>query len=145
MVAGGAKVILNEKVALGEKMYGVVLWSDCVENRAVIWCEDHGDLAFFRGEADGIMALTAGDLVEFDLRDGGEIRLASTPRLVSRKSHPTLGQELKKAGARMGVVQGSCGALPRSVETADTVQEYHSHPKTGNIIPFDQGRCARIA
>lgn len=110
-------------------MYGVVLWSDCKQNRAVIWCEDHGDLAFYRGEPDGIMALSAGDLVQFDVQDGGEMRLAGAPRLVSRKSFPTLGQELKKAGARMGVVAGSCGALPRAA----------------NVISFDEERCARIA
>ena len=30
-------------------MLGVVLWSDSSENNAVIWCEDHGDLAYFDG------------------------------------------------------------------------------------------------
>jgi hypothetical protein len=105
---------MRQKVALGEKMYGVVLWSDCIENRAVIWCEDHGDLAFFRGEAGGIMALSAGDMVEFDVRDGGEMRLAGAPRLVSRKSHPTLSHELKKAGARRpGHVHARTAALSR--------------------------------
>ena len=28
-------------------MYGVILWSDQKAQRAVIWCEDHGKLAYF--------------------------------------------------------------------------------------------------
>ncbi|MEB8386173.1 hypothetical protein OO012_02935 [Rhodobacteraceae bacterium KMM 6894] len=136
---------MRQEVALGEKMYGVVLWSDCVENRAVIWCEDHGDLAFFRGEADGIMALTAGDLVEFDVCDGGEMRLAGAPRLISRKSFPTLGQELKKAGARMGVLPEADGTLPRSEGPDLSTAEDQPYGASGNVIPFNQGRVARIA
>ncbi len=27
-------------------MYGVILWSDQEAQRAVIWCEDHGKLAY---------------------------------------------------------------------------------------------------
>ncbi|MCZ4351386.1 hypothetical protein O4H61_02545 [Roseovarius aestuarii] len=143
---------MRQKVALGEVMYGVVLWSDCVENRAVIWCEDHGDLAFFRGEPDGIMALTAGDLVEFDVRDGGEMRLAGPPRLVSHQSHPTLGQELKKAGAQLGVVPGPSGALSRSAEPTVTdtcISQEQIYPESVsdsvNVISFDQRRMARSA
>ena len=30
-------------------MFGVVLWADPVDRKAVIWCEDHGDLAYFKG------------------------------------------------------------------------------------------------
>lgn len=82
-------------------MFGVVLWSDQIRKRAVIWCEDHGDLAFFSG--DGVNALDAsdmepGDLVQFDVRADRHMRLASNPRLVASDEYPTLANDLKKAG-----------------------------------------------
>lgn len=86
-------------------MYGVVLWTDQRENRAVIWCEDHGELAYYRGAAGGDAAMCAGDLVEFDVSEGDDMRLADLPRLVTRRSHPTLCANLKIAGRRAGVIR----------------------------------------
>ncbi|HEY9039349.1 MAG TPA: hypothetical protein VIN05_10465 [Roseovarius sp.] len=113
-------------------MYGVVLWTDQRENRAVIWCEDHGDLAFYRGASGGDAAMAAGDLVEFDLRDAGDMRLADMPRLVTRRSHPTLSAELKKAGTRMGAIRGEAPVPANNGRPAD-------------IIPFKQVREAAYA
>jgi len=81
-------------------MYGVVLWSDSDQDHAVIWCEDHGDLAFYTG--DGASALEGdsidpGDLVQFEISEGREMRRASRPRLVAEHSHPTLARDLKRA------------------------------------------------
>ncbi len=108
-------------------MYGVVLWTDQRENRAVIWCEDHGDLAFYRGASGDDAAMAAGDLVEFDLQDAGDMRLADMPRLVTRRSHPTLSAELKKAGSRMGAIHGEAPMPANNGRPAD-------------IIPFRQAR-----
>lgn len=102
-------------------MYGVVLWTDQRENRAVIWCEDHGDLAFYRGTKGEDAAMAAGDLIEFDLRDGGDMRLADTPRLVTRHSHPTLGAELKRAGARAGAIKLARPVAARRRKGADVI------------------------
>ncbi|MFD0857947.1 hypothetical protein [Roseovarius aquimarinus] len=113
-------------------MYGVVLWTDQRQNRAVIWCEDHGDLAFYRGAEGGDAAMTAGDLVEFDLRSSGNMRLADTPRLISQRSHPTLTSELKKAGARLGVVKSG---PPRAANT----------DCAANVIPLSEARLAAYA
>lgn len=33
-------------------MYGVILWSDEITQKAVIWCEDHGRLAYFNPAVD---------------------------------------------------------------------------------------------
>lgn len=33
-------------------MFGVVLWSNGVSGKAVIWCEDQGDLAFMNMRDD---------------------------------------------------------------------------------------------
>jgi len=113
-------------------MYGVVLWTDQRLNRAVIWCEDHGDLAFYKGAKGGDAAMAAGDLVEFDLRDTGDIRFADTPRLITQRSHPTLSLELKKAGARLGVVPAS----PSRAANRDYAT---------NVIPLCEARQAAYA
>ncbi|MEI4262930.1 hypothetical protein [Roseovarius sp. D0-M9] len=76
--------------------------------------------------------MTAGDLVEFDLRDGGDMRLADTPRLITQRSHPSLTSELKKAGARLGVLQGA----PRRMVNRD-----HG----ANVIPLREARVAAYA
>lgn len=88
-------------------MYGVVLWADQRQNHALIWCEDHGDLAYYRGVVGGDSALAAGDLVEFNLHNVGHMRFADEPRLITRRSHPTLSAELRQAGARLGVLEST--------------------------------------
>ncbi|MEX0286924.1 MAG: hypothetical protein AB3N23_20150 [Paracoccaceae bacterium] len=66
------------------QMFGVVLWSDQSAGKAVIWCEDHGDLAFY-SEADcgTEVLLGAGDLVKFELSMERQFRYAHKPELVS--------------------------------------------------------------
>ncbi len=65
--------------------------------------------------------MAAGDLIEFDLRDGGEMRLADTPRLVTRHSHPTLGADLKRAGARLGAIRTAAPVAANSGVPADII------------------------
>ncbi|MCB1363064.1 MAG: hypothetical protein KDK02_03025 [Rhodobacteraceae bacterium] len=65
-------------------MFGVVLWSNPEENKAVIWCEDHGDLAYCRQSgAERPVTLDAGDWVHFDLSTDRNMRVALNPRLIS--------------------------------------------------------------
>ncbi|GAB4285307.1 MAG: hypothetical protein Kow0058_04590 [Roseovarius sp.] len=85
-------------------MYGVVLWSDSERNKAVIWCEDHQSLAFFRrqdepGESGPQGGFAPGDLVQFDLREENELRLAVDPCLVAPHEFPALAARLKSASA----------------------------------------------
>jgi hypothetical protein len=87
-------------------MYGVIIWSDQALGRAVIWCEDHGDLAFYGGEADSSIAdssikvnpMEPGDLVFFELREDNKLRLALNPRLVAADEYPTLTHDLRETG-----------------------------------------------
>lgn len=82
-------------------MYGVVLWSDEVQNRAVIWCEDHGDLAYFEAGQDwhgAVPGMSPGDLVTFDLSVERLMRVARNPRLVATEEYPTLASDLRRAG-----------------------------------------------
>ncbi|QBF31464.1 hypothetical protein [Thalassococcus sp. S3] len=78
-------------------MLGVVLWSDPHEKKAVIWCEDHGDLAFYRGASDAKgteCILDAGDLVEFEMTTERHLRLAHDPQLVSEGLYPGIAESL---------------------------------------------------
>jgi hypothetical protein len=82
-------------------MYGVVLWSDEQEQKAVIWCEDHGDLAFYRND-DGTNAceLDAGDWVCFDMTMERSQRLAHNPKLIHEGVYPELADALSAASPK---------------------------------------------
>ena len=78
-------------------MFGVVLWSDAEDRKAVIWCEDHGDLAFYNGEtvtSTSAFSLDAGDLVQFDLSEDRNLRYATNPQLIADGAFPTLATDL---------------------------------------------------
>jgi len=82
-------------------MFGVVLWSDATENKAVIWCEDQGDLAFYRQTGEGgEIALDPGDLVKFEMTMDRHLRFAHNPELVSEAYHPDLVTALSPSPTR---------------------------------------------
>ncbi|EPX80411.1 hypothetical protein [Salipiger mucosus] len=74
---------------MARKMYGVVLWIDRMAPKAVIWCEDQGDLALCEEEdlAGPAEALPeAGDLVAFDVSQEAGLRRARNPEpLIARR------------------------------------------------------------
>lgn len=35
-------------------MIGVIIWSDPIERKAIVWCEDQGDLAFLKPSAESL-------------------------------------------------------------------------------------------
>lgn len=81
-------------------MLGVVLWSDSHEHKAVIWCEDHGDLAFYRQDVDDVpIDLDAGDWVQFDLTMESQMRFAHNPRRVSEDRYRDVAGVVSQAGA----------------------------------------------
>lgn len=85
-----------------QKMYGVVLWADQSDQKAVIWCEDHGDLAYYHDtdlSAHEGVALDAGDLIQFDLRQERNLRLARNPERLARQQYAGIAQSLAKAGS----------------------------------------------
>ena len=76
-------------------MFGVVLWSDEQEHKAVIWCEDHGDLAFYRkSDGDDKVTLDAGDWVQFDMTMDRHLRFARNPKLVCDGVYPEIAEAL---------------------------------------------------
>ncbi|MFC4668550.1 hypothetical protein ACFO5X_08305 [Seohaeicola nanhaiensis] len=84
-------------------MYGVVLWSDNEDRNAVIWCEDHGELAFCRQEDRAqSVDLDAGDWIQFDLDADRHQRIASNPRLVAEGLFGGLADQLELASMPPG-------------------------------------------
>lgn len=81
-------------------MYGAVLWADRCTNRALIWCEDHGELAFFEGEPASFTDTSTfeeGDLVAFKIRNGRGMRLAYEMKVVASEEYPGLARNLRCA------------------------------------------------
>ena len=80
------------------RMYGVVLWADARDTRAVIWCEDHGSLAYY-SESQATMhrgvSLDAGDLITFDLREDHDCRRASNLARIDQGHAPGLARTLR--------------------------------------------------
>lgn len=95
---------------MSQKMYGVVLWADPGDQKAVIWCEDHGDLAFYHDSVssahDGV-SLDAGDLIQFDLMQNANLRLACNPKRLVQQQYPELARNLRGATPANGTVAQS--------------------------------------
>lgn len=80
-------------------MLGVVLWSDASDRKAVIWCEDQGDLAYVNGHVSAMNRddfFDAGDLVQFDMEMCKSMRLANNARLVAEQAGSTLPNALRQ-------------------------------------------------
>lgn len=79
-------------------MYGVVLWSDRRLKHAVIWCEDHGDLAFLTPDEGAFehADLAHGDVLAFDLDPDGSFRRAQNVRIIDSDAYPSLARSLTK-------------------------------------------------
>ena len=81
-------------------MIGVILWSDPSEKKAVIWCEDHGDLAFLSRPHTSDLPdafVDVGDVVEFELRAKRNTRQVENVKILSGARAAPLVQELKSA------------------------------------------------
>ena len=105
-------------------MYGVVLWSSKDDHKAVIWCEDHGDLAFYNGDGTSVfdgMTLDAGDLIAFNLSEGQDMRVATEPQLIAEQHYPGLAKNLALEGRTSVNVAGQ--------------SDPHSGTKD-NVVPF---------
>ncbi len=120
-------------------MFGVVLWSDTVNKQAVIWCDDHGDLAFYRNaKSKPKMSFRAGDLVEFDLQEDAALRIASCPRVVEKESYPSLTSDLKNAGVALGALKGIC-------ETPNGPMASPVAGQSADVVPFAPRRLDAVA
>ncbi len=112
------------------KMSGVVLWANKNDGKAVIWCEDQGDLAYFTSgnlaDLHSGWPLDAGDLVSFDLEETSNIRLAHRPELLN---------------------SGHAPELARNLPNAQTASERHPQVErtlNSNVIPFPKFASADL-
>ncbi|WP_114283916.1 hypothetical protein [Candidatus Halocynthiibacter alkanivorans] len=81
-------------------MYGVILWNDPAKGKAVIWCDDHGHLAYLSSPEvikDGQAIPDVGAMVNIIVRQVGPLRLCTWLECVNNDSHPTLLQSLRNA------------------------------------------------
>jgi hypothetical protein len=84
-------------------MIGVILWSSPVKEKAVIWCEDHGALAYLQGKEN--LAFPddwpeSGDLVELEVETVKELRHARSVSLVSGNRRSDLPGLLRGIGVK---------------------------------------------
>jgi len=104
-------------------MMGVVLWSDPYDQKAVFWCEDHGDLAYYDASmvaAEGQNMLGAGDMVEFDLSVERKTRRAHNARVVTQRMCNGLPDDLRKTAA-------SAQSVPNPTRTTGEVVRLHAN------------------
>ncbi len=83
---------------MSQTMVGIVLWAHQSDQKAVFWCEDHGELAYWRGPESSLHDggdLEVGDLVQFDIHEGGNLRHASNPQRLEEKQFFGLVQSLR--------------------------------------------------
>ncbi|WP_092080370.1 hypothetical protein [Poseidonocella sedimentorum] len=89
-------------------MIGVVIWSDRADRKAVIWCEDHGNLAYLTNEGapiDETPELEEGDLVQFRLTERKSMRLARDVAVVESEAYSDLSGALKANGDMDPVIE----------------------------------------
>ena len=85
-------------------MIGVILWNDTATSRAVIWCEDHGGLAYVSGsdnEAEEFQPKRVGDVVTFDLQLDGSVRRALNVSVIKETWGKSLAGQLKSMATGM--------------------------------------------
>lgn len=113
-------------------MLGVVLWSDNSDNKAVIWCEDQGDLAYFNGGSDAPLEmadLDAGDLVRFELQQNKHLRYAKNPQRIEQGAYDGLAEQLQDA------------TKPRQPNEVTSVPRRSMRPT--DVISFARAKAAR--
>jgi len=77
-------------------MLGLVLWCDRDAGDALIWCEDHGELASFRATGGRAEQVRAGDLVQVRLSKARGARRALELQVVARGVAADLPQRLRQ-------------------------------------------------
>lgn len=126
-------------------MIGVVLWSAPKENKAVFWCEDQGDLAYYDGSCgdSGILGeIHPGDMVEFNMTLEYNIRHARHARLLETRGTAvlqknvldlanTLGTECEseQTGAQTAPVSNVVPLCPKKIEDHRAIKK----PKRSTI------------
>lgn len=111
-------------------MCGVVLWSNPDDRKAVIWCEDQGNLAYYvdpKGDGfDGVL-LDAGDLIEFELKEERQVRHVTNPTLLVQDHAPEIARHLDTCagGQDARSDQSNVVPFPSRTEVWESTQATH--------------------
>ena len=102
-------------------MIGIILWSDATAGKAVIWCEDQGDLAFYThvGACEDFQ-VRVGDWVAFELKLQGDLRLAFDIQVLQEPGCPSLAEDLSVSVAEGG---GSLRVVEREDQPRDWTEK----------------------
>lgn len=124
-------------------MLGVVLWHDQKSDRALIWCEDQGDLAYFNGIDSPFTSeeatLGTGDLVRFDVKERANVRYVSNPIPVTRAAFSSLSDMLRHA---LNLPENKGAGL---VDAASRAPAGGSGTRMAEIVPFPVPSLAMAA
>ena len=105
-------------------MIGVVIWSDHHDRKAVFWCEDQGDLAFYEAAEGEEAGFDAGDMVQFEVTIDARFRRAHNPTLLLGKA---------------------CATLPAALRGSHSVTAKQDGDGSAKIIAFGDGEMRRAA
>ncbi|MGR3313138.1 hypothetical protein [Roseovarius indicus] len=110
------------------QMFGVVLWSGSATHRAVVWCEDHGNLAFLLGDRSSSgssqqdVALVPGDIVKMQLRTHGDMRIIEEIELLEPEVYKDISRQLMKS--RRSKIQYGLNVIPfESIRVSNVVKQ----------------------
>ena len=98
-------------------MIGVILWSNPAKEKAVIWCEDHGALAYLQGQENLDFPCEwreAGDLVELEYETVNDLRHARAVSLVSGNKRSELPDLLRGMGEKSAANQPALRVVSNS-------------------------------
>lgn len=120
-------------------MIGIVLWSEATAGKAVIWCEDQEDLAFYsHDDASEAFNVHTGDWVAFGLELKADLRLAHNIQVLQEPGCPHLAQDLVTASEKddMATPLALVGTSARG-DCEDRLQTSHAgaKPETGQANP----------
>ncbi len=114
-----------------KSMYGVVIWANADQHKAIIWCEDQGDLAYYTKDCasalDG-MSLDPGDLIHFDMRLERSLRMVDNPQRVESASHVGLASSLTETNSQPT-------HTTRKASAENIVAFPSRAPSTGELMP----------
>ena len=114
-------------------MIGVVIWSSEASQKAVIWCEDQGPLAYLRG-CDGLLEQidwpVPGDLLRLECETVGNLRHAHSVSIIAPKACPQLPDALmgqtNRPASHLHVISRSDAWPLRSVPADGDADEVYS-------------------
>lgn len=100
-------------------MIGVVLWSDNKDRKAVVWCEDQGDLAFLSGR-DGALYedpfFDIGDVLQFDVTLECSFRRASNATLLQQGAGSAAVDQLRTLSAPEATAPSGAEIIPFRID-----------------------------